>query len=139
MTQKILILINDAPYGTDKAYNALHLAMQIQKDYENTDLCVFLMADAVTCALPNQNTPNGFYNIERMVRAVILKNGKVKLCGSCVTDRGLKELKLIEGAECRTMKELTQLTMECDKMVPDRILSFKSNNKRRFAGRYRFA
>ena len=117
MTQKILILINDAPYGTDKAYNALQLAMQIQKDYENTDLCVFLMADAVTCALPNQNTPNGYYNIERMVRAVILKNGKVKLCGSCAEARGLKELKLVEGSELSTMKELTQLTMECDKMV----------------------
>jgi uncharacterized protein involved in oxidation of intracellular sulfur len=77
---KVLILVNDAPYVTEKAYNALRLAMQIQEDYENTYLCVFLMADAVTCALPNQNTPNGYYNIERMVRAVILKNGKVKLC-----------------------------------------------------------
>ena len=46
--KKVLILINDAPYGTEKAYNALRLAMQIQKDYEGTDLCVFLMADAVT-------------------------------------------------------------------------------------------
>jgi uncharacterized protein involved in oxidation of intracellular sulfur len=40
--KKVLILINDAPYGTEKSYNALRLAMQIQKDYENTDLCVFL-------------------------------------------------------------------------------------------------
>jgi uncharacterized protein involved in oxidation of intracellular sulfur len=115
--KKVLILVNDAPYGTEKAYNALRLAMQIQKDYENTDLCVFLMADSVTCALPNQNTPNGYYNIERMVRAVILKSGKVKLCGSCAEARGLKQLILIEGAELSTMKELTQLTMECDKMV----------------------
>jgi uncharacterized protein involved in oxidation of intracellular sulfur len=115
--KKVIILVNDAPYGTEKAYNALRLAMQIQKDYENTDLCVFLMADAVICALPNQNTPNGYYNIERMVRAVILKNGKVKLCGSCAEARGLKELILVEGAELSTMKELTQLTMECDKMV----------------------
>jgi sulfur relay (sulfurtransferase) complex TusBCD TusD component (DsrE family) len=45
--KKVLILINDAPYGTEKAYNALRLAMQIQKDYEGTDVCVFLMADAV--------------------------------------------------------------------------------------------
>jgi uncharacterized protein involved in oxidation of intracellular sulfur len=52
-----------------------------------------------------------------MVRAVILKNGKVKLCGSCAEARGLKELILVEGAELSTMKELTQLTMECDKMV----------------------
>jgi sulfur relay (sulfurtransferase) complex TusBCD TusD component (DsrE family) len=38
--KKVLILINDAPYGTEKAYNALRLAMQIQKDYEGTN-CVF--------------------------------------------------------------------------------------------------
>jgi sulfur relay (sulfurtransferase) complex TusBCD TusD component (DsrE family) len=27
--QKILIIINDAPYGNEKAYNALRLAMNI--------------------------------------------------------------------------------------------------------------
>jgi uncharacterized protein involved in oxidation of intracellular sulfur len=115
--QKILILINDGPYGTEKAYNALRLAMQIQKDFEDTELCLFLMADAVTCALPNQNTPNGYYNIERMLKAVLLKKGKVKLCGSCAEARGIKEMKLIEGTEMSTMKELAQLTIECDKMV----------------------
>jgi uncharacterized protein involved in oxidation of intracellular sulfur len=117
MTQKILILINDAPYGTEKAYNGLRLAMQIQKDYENMDLCVFLMADGVTCALPNQNTPNGYYNIERMLKAVIMKKGKVKLCGSCADARGIKEMKLVDGAVLSTMKELTQLTIESDKVI----------------------
>jgi uncharacterized protein involved in oxidation of intracellular sulfur len=117
MAQKILILINDHPYGTEKAYNGLRLAMQIQKDYEDTNLCVFLMADAVTCALPNQNTPNGYYNIERMLKAVLLKKGKVKLCGSCADARGIKEIKLVEGAELSTMKELTQWTIECDKVI----------------------
>ena len=117
MAERIVILINDAPYGTEKAYNALRLAMQIQKDYEGANVCVFLMADAVTCALQNQNTPNGYYNIERMLNAVLLKNGKVKLCGSCSDARGLKELKLIEDAELSTIKELTQLTMECDRMI----------------------
>ena len=117
MAQKILILINDAPYGTEKAYNALRLAMQIQKDYEDTELYVFLMADAVTCALPDQNTPNGYYNIERMIKSVLSKKGKVKLCGSCCDARGLRELKLIEGAEFSTMKDLTQLTMESDRTI----------------------
>jgi uncharacterized protein involved in oxidation of intracellular sulfur len=115
--QKILILINDAPYGTEKAYNALRLAMQIQKDYENTDLCVFLMADAVTCALPNQNTPNGYYNIERMLKSVLMKKGKVKLCGSCADARGIKEVKLVEGAEISTVKEFTELTINSDKVI----------------------
>jgi uncharacterized protein involved in oxidation of intracellular sulfur len=38
MAKKILVLINDAPYGTEKACNAFRLAMQIQKDYEGTEL-----------------------------------------------------------------------------------------------------
>lgn len=84
---KILILINDAPSGTEKAYNGLLLAMQIQKDYEGEDLCIFLMADAVTYALPTHNTPNGYYNIERRLKAVIIKNVKVKLCRSCADAR----------------------------------------------------
>lgn len=117
MAQKVLILINDAPYGTEKAYNALRLAMQIQKDYEGADVCVFLMADAVTCALPGQNTPSGYYNIERMLKAVLMKDGKVKLCGSCADARGLKAMKLVEGAEFSTMKELAQLTIESDKVI----------------------
>ena len=115
--KKVLILINDAPYGTEKAYNGLRLAMQIQKDYEETDLCVFLMADAVTCALPDQNTPNGYYNIERMLKAVLMKKGKVKLCGSCAEARGLKALKLVDGVELSTMKELTQWTIESDQVI----------------------
>ena len=33
MAQKILILINDAPYGIEIAYNALRLAIQLRKDH----------------------------------------------------------------------------------------------------------
>ena len=41
---KILIIINDAPYGTEKAYNALRLAMNIQKESPETKAVLFLMA-----------------------------------------------------------------------------------------------
>ena len=114
---KILILINDAPYGTEKAYNAFRLAMQIQKDHPENEVRIFLMADAATCALPNQNTPNGYYNIERMLRAVINKGGKVKACGSCAEARGIKNLQLIEGVEISNMPELAQWTIEADKVL----------------------
>jgi uncharacterized protein involved in oxidation of intracellular sulfur len=73
---KSLIIINDAPYGTEKAYNALRLAMSIQKEGNDAQVDVFLMADAVGCGLPNQNTPQGYYNIERMLKSVILKGSK---------------------------------------------------------------
>lgn len=117
MKQKVPILINDAPYGTEKAYNALRLAMQLGKDHEDIELRVFLMADATNCALANQNTPNGYYNIERMLKSVINKGGKVKICGSCAEARGLKSAPLIEGTEISTMAELTNWVVGSDKVV----------------------
>jgi len=117
MTQKILILINDAPYGTEKAYNAFRLAMQLGKDHENVEVRVFLMADAANCSLANHNTPNGYYNIERMLKAVLSKGGKVKICGSCADARGLKNAPLIEGTEMSTMAELTSWVIDSDKVV----------------------
>ena len=69
----ILILINDAPYGTEKAYNAMRLAMQLQKEHEQNEVRIFLMADAVTCAIPNQNTPQGYCSIEHMLKSKLTK------------------------------------------------------------------
>ncbi|MHB8087662.1 MAG: DsrE/DsrF/TusD sulfur relay family protein [Anaerolineaceae bacterium] len=114
---KTLIVINDAPYGTEKAYNAFRMAMMLQKEHAEVEVLVFLMADAVTCALPNQNTPQGYYNIERMLKSVILKGGLIKACGSCAEARGLKELSLIEGVELSTMSQLTQWTVESEKIL----------------------
>jgi len=114
---KYLIIINDAPYGTEKAYNALRLAMQIQKDFPENEVRIFLMADAATCALPNQNTPNGYYNIERMLKSVLLKGGQVKICGTCADARGIKNLPLIEGAQLSTMAELAAWTIVSDKVL----------------------
>lgn len=113
---KILFLINDAPYGTEKVYNALRLAMAVQKEPSEAEVLVFLMADAVTSALKMQNTPQGYYNIERMLKGIISKKGKVKLCGTCVDARGLRDLSLIDGVEISNMSELTQWSVEADKV-----------------------
>lgn len=114
---KILILINDAPYGTEKAYNAMRLANQLSKDHESVEVRIFLMADAVTCALAGQNTPTGYYNIERMLKFSITKGAKVKLCGGCADARGLKNAPLIEGVEMSTMAEFTQWVVDSDKVL----------------------
>ena len=117
MAQKVLIVINDAPYGTEKAYNALRLAIQLVKDHEEVEVRDFLMADAATCALANQNTPNGYYNIERMLKLIITKGAKVKICGSCADARGIKGLQLIEGTEISTMAEFTNWVVDSEKIV----------------------
>ena len=117
MNQKILIVINDAPYGTEKAYNALRLAMTLQKEHgDNVGINIFLLADAVFCGIPGQNTPDGYYNIERMLRSVIKRGGEVKSCGGCSEARGIAKLEFIQGVQLSNMKEFAQWTVDCDKV-----------------------
>ncbi len=73
-----LFIINDGPYGSERAYNALRLAMSLQKETQ-ADLTVSMVGDGVVNALKGQKTPDGYYNIERMLKAVMAKKGKVKL------------------------------------------------------------
>ena len=114
---KVLLVINDAPYGSEKAYNALRLAMTLQKERDDTEVLIFLLADAVTCALPDQATPQGYYNLGRMFKAVINRGGQVKACGSCADARGIKSLDLIDGVEVSTMSQLSQWVVESDKVL----------------------
>jgi uncharacterized protein involved in oxidation of intracellular sulfur len=114
---KILFILNDAPYGTEKAYNALRLVMALQKEQADTEVLIFLMADAVTCAMPRQNTPQGYYNLERMLKAVLQKGGQIKACGTCLDARGMKEMPLIEGVEASNMPQLAQWTRVADKVL----------------------
>ena len=74
-TKKYLFVINDAPYGNERPYSAMRHAMNLVKR-EDVEIKVFLVADAVYCARKGQNTPEGYYNIERMVKS-LAKRGKV--------------------------------------------------------------
>ncbi len=64
---KILIILNDPPYGTERSYNGMRLANALSKD-ENNEVRVFLLGDAVVCAKKGQKTPNGYYNLELMLK-----------------------------------------------------------------------
>jgi uncharacterized protein involved in oxidation of intracellular sulfur len=69
MPKQFLIIMNDGPYGNERAYNDLRLAMSLLKRKDVT-VRAFLLGDAVQCAVAGQETPQGYYNIERMVRLV---------------------------------------------------------------------
>ncbi len=114
---KYLIIINDAPYGNERAYNAFRLAMQLQKNKPEIEVNVFLMADAVTCIIQGQNTPNSYYNIERMMKSVLLNKGKIRVCGTCADARGIKNVTLADGIAMSTMSELTEWVVESDKVI----------------------
>ena len=70
-----LFVINDAPYGNERPYNALRLALNLVKR-EGNHIRVFLMGDGVNCAIAGQKTPDGYYNVELMLKS-LAKRGEV--------------------------------------------------------------
>jgi len=74
-SKKYLIVINDGPYGNERPYNALRLALNLVKRPE-AKVQVFLVGDGVQCAIAGQETPQGYYNVERMVSS-LAKRGEV--------------------------------------------------------------
>lgn len=116
MAPRYLVILNDPPYGTERSYNGLRLASSILKKDEGATVTVFLMADAVFCAKSGQKTPDGFYNIERMLKPV-MRRGEVLLCGTCMDARGLSLEELVDGARRSSMDELTDVTAAADKVL----------------------
>lgn len=110
-----LFILNDAPYGSERAYNALRLAGALAGK-EGQAVRVFLMADAVACAKSGQKVPEGYYNVQLMLGKV-LRNGEVGLCGTCMDARGLAQADVIEGAKRSTLAELAEWTAEAAKVL----------------------
>jgi uncharacterized protein involved in oxidation of intracellular sulfur len=114
---KTLFILNDPPYGTERVYNALRLAHALVKKGPQMEVTVFLMADSVVSAKAGQKTPDGYYNVERMLKRVLAGSGKVLLCGTCMDARGLDDAALMAGARRSTMDELAAVTAEADKVL----------------------
>jgi uncharacterized protein involved in oxidation of intracellular sulfur len=110
-----LFILNDAPYGSERAYNGLRLAGALAaKDEQSVRL--FLMADAVGCAKSGQKVPEGYYNVQIMLGKVARK-GEVGLCSTCMDARGLRDEEMIDGALRGTLAQLADWTAEADKVL----------------------
>ncbi len=114
---QILLILNDPPYGTERCYNGLRLALALTKSEPTTTVTVFLMADAVVAAKAGQKTPDGYYNVERMLKGVVASKGQILLCGTCMDARGLTEADIMAGAKRSTMNELAAATIAADKVL----------------------
>lgn len=112
-----LFILNDPPYGTERVYNGLRLAGNLQRLDEGHEVVVFLMGDAASAAKSGQTTPNGYYNVNRMLGAILRRGGRVLVCGTCMDARGLTQGDLMDGAMRSTLDELTQITLSADKVL----------------------
>lgn len=113
---RLLVLANDPPYGTERCYNALRLAGSLAKRDE-TEVRVFLLGDAVGCAMAGQVLPDGYYHLDRMLASAARRGVRVGLCGTCMDARGIDEAEIVESAQRSSLDELTEWTLWADKVV----------------------
>ena len=113
---KSLFILNDAPYGSERSYNALRLARTLLKA-GGAEVKVFLIGDAAACAKAGQKVPQGFYNIGDMLGMVLRAGAEVGVCGTCIDARGIAEADLVQSTHRSTMDELTAWTQWADKVM----------------------
>lgn len=113
---KTLFILNDAPYGSERTYNALRVAGHLSKQEGNV-VKVFLIGDAASSAHRNQKVPQGFYSIEVMLGNVTRHGGEVGICGTCMDARGITDGDISEGAHRSTLVELAEWTAWADKVL----------------------
>lgn len=110
--ETVTIIANDAPYGIERPWNALRLALAYLSAARESKVNIFLLGDAVSVAKKGQITPDCYYNLEKMLGDLIAKGGDVRACGTCLRARGLAKEDLVEGVKVGTMMVLASWVKE---------------------------
>lgn len=113
---KTLFILNDPPYGTERSYNGLRLATALAKR-EGQSVRLFLLGDAASVARAGQQVPQGYYNLERMLKALTLAGAELGVCGTCMEARGIQPADLMDSARKSTLAELTAWTEWAEKVL----------------------
>ena len=113
---KTPLILNDPAYGTERSYNGLRLARAPARR-QGSDVRVFMMGDAVTCAMAGQKVPEGYYHLDRMVTSAARHGADVGCCGTCMDARGIGDDHLTKGAHRSTLDQLADWTAWADKII----------------------
>jgi len=115
--ETLTIIVNGAPYGSEQVWNALRLATASISSSIGMSVNVFLLGDAVTAAKKGQKTPEGYYNLEKMLWDLLMKGAKIAACGTCLNARALSKEDMIDGIEVGTMIKLAGWIKESSKVL----------------------
>lgn len=113
---RTLLILNDPPYGTERSYNGLRLAGALARR-AGEEVRVFLMGDAVGCAMAGQKVAAGYYRIDHMLETAAKHGAAVACCGTCLEARGIRDEHLSGAARRSTLDELAEWTLWADKVI----------------------
>jgi uncharacterized protein involved in oxidation of intracellular sulfur len=112
-----LFILNEPPYGSEKPYNALRLALTLAKQQEASTIRIFLLGDSVAAAKENQKVAQGYYNLGSMLKGLASRGVSIAACGTCMDARGFGDGDLIKGISRGTMDQLGEWSLWADKVI----------------------
>jgi len=116
--ETITMILQNAPYGDEKTWNALRLAKALITATVGMKVNIFLLGDAVTTAKKGQKPPEGYYNLEKTLTELIDQGVQVVACRTCINARGLTQEELVEGTRVgTTVGDLAQWVKESQKTL----------------------
>ncbi|HEY8717999.1 DsrE/DsrF/TusD sulfur relay family protein [Pengzhenrongella sp.] len=113
--ERLLFVLHDPPYGSERVYNALRWAAQVVAG--GNEVKVFFFGDSVAAAAAGQKVPNGYYNTGKQASALADRGVALGCCGTCMNARGLSDDRLLDGAHRSSMVELAEWTTWAGKVI----------------------
>jgi len=111
----VLVVINEAPYAGERAYNALRLATSLQN--AGAEVRLFLIGDGAWCAT-GQRAPEGCaFDIAWMMERLLAGPQETLVCRTCMDARGIVEEALARGARRGSLDDLTRWTLESERVL----------------------
>ncbi|MGH3554951.1 MAG: DsrE/DsrF/TusD sulfur relay family protein [Mycobacterium sp.] len=114
---KILFVLHDPPYGTERTYNGVRWAREMLDADQGNEVRIFNFADAVVSVTAGQQVPNGYYNLAKMTTAFTTNGGVIGNCGACMDARAITKDSLVPGAHRSSMVELAEWTAWADQVI----------------------
>lgn len=113
--RSVLIVLSHSPFDGDTTWNALRLASTLQT--QGASVRVFVMNDATDLVRQGAMPEGAEFDLQAMLRGLLPKGGRVKVCTTCVTRCGMHSGDVLPETVMATMGDLATWVVESDRVV----------------------
>lgn len=111
----VLIILSHAPDGSDTIWNALRLATTLTA--QGTAVRLFVMNDAIDVVRQQVDRPPAEFDLQAMLRTLLARGARVKVCATCVTRCGMGHGEVIPQVLLSSMPELAAWVTGSDRVL----------------------
>jgi len=111
----VLVVLSHSPFDGDTIWNALRLASTLQS--QSVAVRVFVMNDATDLVRQGAMPEGAEFDLQGMLRGLLPKGGRVKVCTTCVTRCGMHSGDVLPEVVMAGMGDLATWVVESDRTL----------------------